>query len=78
MRVLTLNVWERNGSWSDRRSVLARGLRDLQPDLLAFQEAVVTDDYDQVLDLLSSRYHVVHQVKRHADGSGFNRESLAH
>jgi hypothetical protein len=31
---------------------MAAGLSDLQPDLVAFIEAIVTDDYDQVTDLL--------------------------
>ena len=72
MRVLTLNLWERNGCWPDRRSVLASGLRDLKPDLVAFQEAVVTDDYDQVLGLLGPHYQLAHQMERHADGSGIS------
>ncbi|MBB5783684.1 endonuclease/exonuclease/phosphatase family protein [Nonomuraea jabiensis] len=61
MRVATLNVWARNGCWSKRREVLIAGLRDLRPDLVAFQESVVTDDYDQIVDLLGPDYHVVHQ-----------------
>jgi len=61
MRVLTLNIWGRQGAWNQRRSVLADGLRDLDPDIVAFQEAIVGDGYDQVADLLGSGFHVVHQ-----------------
>jgi endonuclease/exonuclease/phosphatase family metal-dependent hydrolase len=50
--------------------VLVRGLRDLQPDLVAFVEAIVTEDYDQVGDLLGLGYHVGHQQDREPDGQG--------
>jgi hypothetical protein len=36
MRILTLNLWGRNGEWTDRRSVLIEGLRaSTQPGGLA-------------------------------------------
>ncbi len=70
VRVLTLNLWGLQGAWSDRRSVLIGGLRALQPDLVAFQEAVKTDDYDQATDLLTAEYHVIHQGGRSPDGLG--------
>jgi endonuclease/exonuclease/phosphatase family metal-dependent hydrolase len=60
-RVLTLNLWGRQGAWDERRSVLVDGLEGLRPDLVAFQEAIVRDGYDQVSDLLGEGYHVVHQ-----------------
>ncbi|HZC83944.1 MAG TPA: hypothetical protein VE194_05910 [Rubrobacter sp.] len=40
---MTPNLWGRRGAWAERRSVLAEGLRELRPDLVAFQEAVVND-----------------------------------
>jgi endonuclease/exonuclease/phosphatase family metal-dependent hydrolase len=70
VRVLTLNVWGRHGAWDARRSVLVDGLRDLRPDLVAFQEALKDDEYDQVVDLLGPKYHVAHQTGRAADGVG--------
>ena len=62
-------------AWSDRRAVLAEGLRALDPDLAAFQEAIHHDDYDQVPDLLGPGYHVAHQTRREADGSGISLAS---
>ena len=53
-----------------RRDVLAEGLRALQPDLVAFVEAIVTEDYDQVQDLLGPGFHVAHQAAREPDGQG--------
>jgi endonuclease/exonuclease/phosphatase family metal-dependent hydrolase len=70
VRVATLNLFGRDGAWADRRSVLRDGLRELRPDLVAFQEAIVTDGYDQVVDLLGPKYHVAHQAGREANGSG--------
>jgi len=70
VRVVTLNLWGRSGAWTNRRSVLIHALRALRPDLVAFQEAIKTDDYDQVTDLLGAGYRVAHQRGRDADGSG--------
>src|SRR5215213_5237106 len=64
-----------SAAWSDRRAVLADGLRALDPDLAAFQEAIFSDDYDQVTDLLGPGYHVAHQTRREADGSGVSLAS---
>src|SRR5215218_9076385 len=70
MRVATLNLWGRRGAWEERRRLLAEGFRELAPDLVAFQEAVVGDGYDQVADILGPGYHVVHQTDREAGRGG--------
>jgi endonuclease/exonuclease/phosphatase family metal-dependent hydrolase len=70
MRALTLNLWGRRGDWEARRAVLADGLGKLEPDLVAFIEAIKTDDYDQVVDLLGAELHVAHQREREPDGQG--------
>jgi endonuclease/exonuclease/phosphatase family metal-dependent hydrolase len=72
IRVATLNLWGQHGEWKERRSVLVDGLRNLQADILAFQEAVVTEGYDQVADLLGASYHVAHQAGRDAEGTGLS------
>ena len=43
VRAATLNLWGRRGAWEERRSVLVDGCRTLQPDLVAFPEAIVGD-----------------------------------
>ena len=63
LRVLTLNLWAHAGDWPKRRAVLADGLRTLQPELVAFQEPLVTEAYDQVVDLLGPAYHVAHPTR---------------
>jgi endonuclease/exonuclease/phosphatase family metal-dependent hydrolase len=76
VRVATLNLWGQNGAWEERRSVLMDGLRGLQPDLIAFQEAIVGDGYDQVEDILGTGYYVVHQSVGLV-GDGNNGASIA-
>jgi endonuclease/exonuclease/phosphatase family metal-dependent hydrolase len=71
IRVVTLNLWGKYGQdWAARRSMIAGGLRRLKPDLIAFQEAIKTDNYDDVVELLGPGYHVAHQTEREPDGSG--------
>src|SRR5215218_3158764 len=70
VRVATLNLWGRRGEWNERRRVLVEGFRKLRPDLVAFQEAVVGDGYDQVTDILGPDYHVAHQTEREAGRGG--------
>ena len=64
VRVATLNLWGRRGAWSERRRVLVEGFRELRPDLVAFQEAVVNDRYNQVADILGPDFHLAHQKDR--------------
>jgi endonuclease/exonuclease/phosphatase family metal-dependent hydrolase len=70
VRVATLNLWGRSGSWDERRSVLIDGFRELRPDLVALQEAITGDEYDQVTDLLGPEFHVTHRTGRSEDGTG--------
>jgi endonuclease/exonuclease/phosphatase family metal-dependent hydrolase len=70
MRVVTQNLWGVRGDWDARRSILIDGFRRLRPDVVAFIEAIKTDEYDQVVDLLGPEYQVAHQTKREPDGQG--------
>lgn len=70
IRVSTLNLWGRRGDWPRRHDVLARGFRTLAADLVALQETIVTDGYDQVADIFGADYHVVHHGRRGPDGVG--------
>jgi endonuclease/exonuclease/phosphatase family metal-dependent hydrolase len=75
LRVVTLNVYGRNGDWPGRREVLTNGLRNLRADLVALQETEVNDSYDQVADLLGDGWHVLHQKRRERDGTGMSLAS---
>lgn len=70
VRVLTMNLFAQRADWTARRSVLMVGLQELRPDIVAFQEALKNERYDQVVDVLGTDYHVFHQSGRSADGCG--------
>lgn len=70
LRVVALNLFGRRADWTARRDVIAAGLRALQPDLIAFIEAVTTEASDQVAELIGDEYHLFHQVAREPGGPG--------
>jgi len=66
LRVFTMNIWNFQGDYGARQRLLRAGVQQLQPDLLAFQEAGYDGSRDQVRDTLDGLgYHVIHQF----DGS---------
>lgn len=77
MRVITQNILGRQQDWSSRRAVLQAGFAELAPDVVLFQEAVVTEEYDQVVDLLGDGYQVVHQTHRDEFGEVGSGISIA-
>ena len=44
MRVLTWNVWGRNGPWETRQAAIAKVLSAEQPDVVCLQEAWIAED----------------------------------
>jgi endonuclease/exonuclease/phosphatase family metal-dependent hydrolase len=46
------------------------GFRALAPDLVALQETVVTDNSDQVHEIMGGGFKVVHSRRRSVDGTG--------
>jgi endonuclease/exonuclease/phosphatase family metal-dependent hydrolase len=70
IRITAQNLWARHGDWPQRREVLRDGLRRADPDLAAFVEAVKTDEYDQVEDLLGPGYEVVYESRLDREGVG--------
>lgn len=71
VRVVTLNLLAPDqAEWAQRRHVLRDGLRRLRPDVVALQETVWGNDYDQVEDLLGPDYTVARHAARSADGVG--------
>lgn len=75
VRIATLNLWGQRGAWTERRAILIDGFRALQSDLVAFQEAIHNNEYDQVSDLLGSGYYIAHQRERESDGQGISLAS---
>ena len=74
-RLLTLNLWGWGEDWAERRRRLMAGIAWFRPDLLTFQEAVRTDDADEVRALLGDGYDVAHQTSRGDDGVGITTAS---
>ncbi|MDQ6661603.1 MAG: endonuclease/exonuclease/phosphatase family protein [Chloroflexota bacterium] len=72
IRVVTMNLWGQRGAWSERRRVIRDSLRALRPDLVAFQEAIKSREYDQVIDLLGPEFYIAHQAGREPDGQGIS------
>jgi endonuclease/exonuclease/phosphatase family metal-dependent hydrolase len=72
VHVLTLNLFGRDGGWSERREVVRAGLRRMSPDLVALQDVARTPEYDQVADVVDAGYAIVHQERRAPDGSGIS------
>ena len=63
LRVLTLNIWHREAPWEQRREVIRRGIRALDPDIIGLQEVLqlkvggdVQNQADELLRDLPYRY----------------------
>jgi endonuclease/exonuclease/phosphatase family metal-dependent hydrolase len=72
VRVVTQNLLGHHMDWPRRRAAVTSCFRRLDPDVLALQEVVVTDDHDQVAEILGDGYHVTHHPLREKDGSGIS------
>lgn len=72
LRVLTHNIYGGHPPWPDRRRVLTEGIRALAPDLMTFQETMVSDNIDQVVEVLGPDVHIVHSEEREPDGQGIS------
>jgi endonuclease/exonuclease/phosphatase family metal-dependent hydrolase len=71
LRVLTVNLLSPDhADWESRRRVLRAGVAQLQPDLVALQETVSGQGYDQAADLLGEEYAVVRHSQQSSDGVG--------
>lgn len=57
--------------------MLVAGLRELRPDLVAFQEPIRNDEYDQVVDLLGSGFAIAHPTERPVGDSAHEGVSIA-
>jgi endonuclease/exonuclease/phosphatase family metal-dependent hydrolase len=53
LRVLTLNIWNRQGPWEQRARLIRAGLAELEPDLIGLQEVLHHDSLpdDQAQEL---------------------------
>jgi endonuclease/exonuclease/phosphatase family metal-dependent hydrolase len=70
LRVATLNLFGHHGPWERRREALVDGFRRLEADIIALQEVITSDGYDQARDILGEGYDVVHQAQGKVDEAG--------
>lgn len=71
LRVLTMNIWGFTQPYAARQRLLRKGIRRLDPDLMAFQEAGFDKGRHQVAELLDGLgYHFLHQFE-HSNSMGF-------
>ncbi|MBM3888448.1 MAG: hypothetical protein FJ388_04905, partial [Verrucomicrobia bacterium] len=62
LRVLTMNIFGFSERYEERMRLLRRGIEQLDPDLMSFQEAGYDGVRHQIAEMLSGLgYHVVHQ-----------------
>lgn len=47
LRVLTLNIWNRQGPWERRLELIRAGIQDLDPDIIGLQEVISHDGGSQ-------------------------------
>lgn len=71
IRVFTMNIWNFDGKYEARQRLLRAGIEELDPDLLAFQEAGCDGHRDQVRAMLDGLdYQIIHQFDGPAGGQG--------
>ncbi|MBW2415432.1 MAG: endonuclease/exonuclease/phosphatase family protein [Deltaproteobacteria bacterium] len=59
IKVLSLNIWNRDGAWPERAKLIQKWLDRLEPDLIGLQEVLRGADVEPLLELLDGRgYHV--------------------
>ena len=73
LRVLTLNIWNRQGPWEARLPLIQRELATLEPDLVGLQEVLHHDSepVDQALEIARGAglsYHVAFASAWHIGG----------
>lgn len=62
IRVLTINVWNREGA-PERSKLLNREIKRISPDLISFQEVMKTSEDDQLAELVDGMgFSVTHQA----------------
>ncbi|HHH30419.1 MAG TPA: hypothetical protein ENK57_19050, partial [Polyangiaceae bacterium] len=66
LRVLTINIWNRQGPWEQRKERLRRGIADLKPDIVGMQEVIRRGSSNQAHELVEG-HHVAFGKARPLD-----------
>lgn len=70
LRVLTLNIWHRQGPWPERLAIIRRGLETLGPDVVGLQEVLAMGDANQAKDIAEGSDWHVHYASTWEIGGG--------
>ena len=71
IRVLTLNIWNRQGPWDERLPMIQRGIAALDPDIIGLQEVICSEGRSQADDIaagLPSKYEAAFGVAHDVGG----------
>jgi endonuclease/exonuclease/phosphatase family metal-dependent hydrolase len=78
VRILTWNVWGRNGAWEERQAAITRVLAAEAPDVVCLQEVWIDDDGTTLADRLAADLDLHHvDADRHRVGSTIGNAVLA-
>lgn len=70
VRVLTLNIWNRQGPWEQRLALIRDGIRELAPDVIGLQEVLHHDGKSQAHAIAEGFGYEVAFGKAHDLGGG--------
>jgi endonuclease/exonuclease/phosphatase family metal-dependent hydrolase len=73
LRILTLNIWNRQGPWRKRLCLIQRELQSLDPDLVGLQEVMrhQPGSIDQASEIAAGLgYHVAYGAASRSSGGG--------
>jgi len=61
LKLVTLNIWNRQGPWPRRMALLVQGLRELEPDVIGLQEVLELQGEDQAREIADALgYHAAY------------------
>lgn len=69
LKVLTINIWNRQGPWDERFALLRRGIEQLQPDVIGMQEVLSDGRHDLAREIAGELgYDVVYGEAKNLQG----------
>ena len=78
MRILTWNVWGRNGPWQERQAAITPVLAAEAPDIVCLQEVWIADDGTTLTERLAADLGLHHvDADRHRVGSTIGNAVLS-
>src|SRR5688572_3583126 len=70
LRVLTLNIWNRQSPWEARLALIRAGIKELEPDIIGLQEVIAHDGGSQADEIGAGFGYISAFGKAHDYGAG--------